>query len=134
MRTLSALVLAVLVLAGCAGETPDGYPAQTSSAGVGEPEDTLPVLGAWVSQPLPETGRRLILTLSDDDTYVITDTCSEMPGRWDLRGGQVLLTPDERGVVHCGDDEDPPAELPAALTVEDGRLVPEGTGPVFSRN
>lgn len=133
MRTLPALLVASALLAGCGLESPEDYPAQTTSTGVGEPGDSLSVLGAWVSEPVPETGRRLILTLTDDNSYVVTDTCSEAPGRWDLRGDQVLLTPDERGVVPCGDDEDPPLELADTLTVEGGLLVPTGTGPVFSR-
>ncbi|MBA4606897.1 hypothetical protein H1W00_00215 [Aeromicrobium sp. Marseille-Q0843] len=133
MRSLAVLVLVGALLGGCGLQSPEPYPGQTGSTGVGEPGDTLPVLGAWVSEPVPETGRRLILTLTDDNRYVVTDTCSQAPGRWDLRGDQVLLTPDESGVVLCGGDEDPPLELADALTVERGLLVPTGTGPVFSR-
>lgn len=133
MRTPAVLLLAGALLAGCEITPPEGYPAQTTSPRDGEAGDTPAVLGAWVSEPVPETGRRLILTLTDDNTYVVTDTCSEIPGQWDLRGGQVLLTPDEHGAVMCGDDEDPPLELAETLTVEGGRLVPTGAGPVFSR-
>ncbi len=129
MRTLMALVLAGLLAAGCAAETADPEPSG-STATIG-PEDTLPVLGAWESVPLPGE-EPLTLTLSDDNTFTVTDTCVELPGRWQLSQGRVLLTPKAEEVVLCDEDREAPL-IPDEYVVEDDRLVPEGAGPTFTR-
>ncbi|SKB08529.1 hypothetical protein [Aeromicrobium choanae] len=131
MRLLAALLLALTLLTGCAD---DGDPlATTETSEVEAPEDTLPVLGLWESEPL-DSGRTIMLTLSDDNSYVAENECLELVGRWELAGGQVVLTPDERGSQQCGDDAGAPVELPPALTVDGDTLVPEGVGPTFTRN
>lgn len=129
MRTLMALVLAGLLAAGCAAETADPEPSgPTATIG---PEDTLPVLGAWESEPLPGE-EPLTLTLSDDNTFTVTDTCVELPGRWQLSQGKVVLTPKVEEVVLCDEDREAPL-IPDEYVVEDDRLVPEGAGPTFTR-
>ncbi len=130
MRRLTALVFAAILLAGCASEDPDpGTPTESTSTG---PEDTIDVLGAWTAEPLDESSGALTLTLSDDNSYSITDACIELPGRWALEGGRVLLTPSEDGIVQCDPDADLP-DLPDELVVQGDQLVPEGDGPTFSR-
>lgn len=129
MRTLMALVLAGLLAAGCAGQTADPAPSESTMT-IG-PEDTLPVLGAWESEPLPGE-EPLILTLSDDNTFTVTDSCVELPGRWQLSQGKVVLTPKVEEVVSCDEDREAPL-VSEELVVEDDRLVPEGAGPVFTR-
>lgn len=129
MRLLLGLVLTLTLAAGCAGD-PDEPEASSSSASIG-PEDTLPVLGAWQSQP---TGRDepLVLTLSDDNTYSVTDSCVELPGRWQLSQGRVVLTPKESENVLCEADREPP-EVAEEYLVQGDRLVPQGEGPAFTR-
>lgn len=131
MRLLAALLLALTLLAGCSdGSDPAADPG--TSAGEEQPEDTLPVLGRWTSEPL-DSGQTVILTLSDDNTYVAENECLELTGRWELTGGQVLLTPDDGG-IQCGEDVGPPVELPKAFTVDGDRLVPDGEGPTFTQD
>ena len=132
MRLLAALLLALTLLTGCADD-PNSAEGPTTSEGSEQPEDTLPVLGLWESEPL-ESGRTIMLTLSDDNSYVAENECLELIGRWELTGGQVVLTPDERGSQQCGDDAGAPVELPSALTVDGDTLVPEGAGPTFNRS
>ena len=128
MRLLAALLLALTLLTGCADDSDPLATTETSE--VEEPEDTLPVLGLWESAPL-DSGRTVMLTLSDDNTYVAENECLELTGRWELLGGQVVLTPDQGAGQQCGGDA--AVELPPALTVEGDTLVPEGAGPTFTR-
>lgn len=132
MRTLIAVLFAVTLLAGCSTDGSDPAQDATTSAEGGGPADTLPVLGAWQSEPI-QSGRRLELTLSDDNSYVATDGCVELPGRWELDGEHVVLTPDRDGEVQCGAVADEPVELPKTLRVDGERLVPQGEGPTFTR-
>jgi len=134
MRTLTALLFALALLAGCANDPSSSDEGATASAESGGPEDTLPVLGAWESEPIEQSGRRLILTLSDDNTYVATDGCVELPGRWELEGGEVLLRPDRDGEVQCGAVADTPVALPRTLAVEGDRLVPDEGDLVFTKS
>lgn len=131
MRLLAALLLALTLLTGCSdGSDPASDPG--TSEGEEQPEDTLPVLGRWTSEPL-DSGQTVILTLSDDNTYVAENECLELTGRWELTGGEVLLTPDEGG-IQCGEDVGPPVELPDAFAVDGDHLVPEGEGPTFTKD
>ncbi|MCL3838762.1 hypothetical protein [Aeromicrobium duanguangcaii] len=135
MRTLTALLFALtLVLTGCSQESSEPAAQETASQEADGPEDTLPVLGAWESEPIEQSGRRLTLTLSDDNTYVATDGCVELPGRWDLAGGQVRLKPDRDGEVQCGAVADTPVTLPTAFAVEGDRLVPDEGDLVFTKS
>lgn len=133
MRRLTAFVFAMILLAGCADPSadpsaePDAVQPTSQDA-----EDTLPVLGAWRADPLDGSNGPLTLTLSDDNSYVITDSCIELPGRWELEGGRVLLTPADDGIVQCEPDADLP-DLSDELVVQGDQLVPEGNGPTFSR-
>ena len=129
MRLLLGPVLALVLTTGCAADPDD--PATTSSTPSIGPEDTLPVLGAWQSQP---TGRDepLVLTLSDDNTYSVTDSCVELPGRWQLSQGRVVLTPKKSENVLCEADREPP-EVAEEYLVQGDRLVPQGDGPAFTR-
>lgn len=123
MRALLAVLFAVLVLAGCADRTSSDEPSAPTSSYTGGPEDTLPLLGAWVSDaPWPATGRRVVLTLSDDNTYSASDACAELLGRWQLRGGKVELSPNDDG-VQCRDDGGDPIELPSSFTVDGDHLI-----------
>jgi hypothetical protein len=136
MRTLMALLFSITLLAGCSSETSEPDAEQTTSAEAGGgPEDTLPVLGRWISaEPMPASGELLVLTLSDDNTYTATDGCAELTGRWELLDGQVVPTPDGSG-TQCGDPKDkPPVELPAALVVDGDTLTPPGLGMTFERD
>ncbi|GAA2087976.1 hypothetical protein IDH50_16680 [Aeromicrobium tamlense] len=131
MRLLAALLLALALLTGCSdGSDPASDPG--TSPGEERPEDTLPVLGRWTSEPL-ESGQTVILTLSDDNTYVAENECLELTGRWELTGGEVVLTPDDGG-TQCGEDVGAPVELPPALTVDGDQLVPQGVGPTFTKD
>ena len=128
MRLLAALLLALTLVTGCAdGGDPTSSPS--TSEGEERPEDTLPVLGLWESEPI-EAGRTIALTLSDDNTYVAENECLELTGRWELAAGQVVLTPDAGAGQQCAGA---PVELPSAFTVEGDHLVPEGTGPTFTQ-
>lgn len=129
MRTLAALVLAGLLAAGCAAETADPEPSEPTMT-IG-PEDTLPVLGAWESEPLPGD-EPLTLTLSDDNTFTVTDSCVELPGRWQLSQGRVVLTPKVEEVVLCEEDREAPL-IPDEYVVQGDQLVPEEAGPTFNR-
>ena len=130
MRLLLGLVLALVLAAGCSGPAED-EPEAPSTSSIG-PEDTLPVLGAWFSEPAPGTGERLVLTLSDDNSYSITDSCVELPGRWQLSQGKVELTPKPSENVLCPEVSEPPA-VADSYEVEGESLVPVGDGPVFTR-
>ncbi|GAA3544099.1 hypothetical protein AFL01nite_17140 [Aeromicrobium flavum] len=134
MRTLMAVLLAITLLAGCSND-PSEPAAETPSAEVGEPQDTLPVLGRWVStESMAASGSRLVLTLSDDNTYTATDGCTELTGRWELTDDQVLPTPDDSG-SQCGDPkDDAPVELPESLVVDGDTLTPLGAGIAFERD
>lgn len=133
MRRFTALILTAMFLTGCAdpgsdpqvSDDPSGVPTQDA-------EDTLPVLGAWKTGPVDGSDGPVTLTLSDDNSYVISDACVEMPGRWELEGGRVLLTPAEDGIVRCEPDADLP-DLPRDLMVDQDQLIPEGDGPTFTR-
>ncbi|MFO6452917.1 MULTISPECIES: hypothetical protein [unclassified Aeromicrobium] len=131
MRLLAALLLALTLLTGCSDGS-DTASDPGTSAGEERPEDTLPVLGRWTSEPL-DSGQTVILTLSDDNTYVAENECLELTGRWELTGGEVLLTPDDGG-IQCGEEVGPPVELPKAFAVDGDRLVPEGEGPTFTQD
>ena len=132
MRALLAVLFSLTLLAGCADESPKSADDPTSTYTCG-PEDTLPVLGRWVSEG-DAADRQVVLTLSDDNTYAATNECLELSGRWELRAGQVVLTPDPGSGVQCGEDWGEPIELPDALTVDGDRLEPEGAGQVFVRD
>lgn len=128
MRRSVTLLVAATLLAGCGRAADDepasGPPATGDPATSIGPEDTLPVLGLWVSAPDAELERRWLLTLSDDDTYTLTDECNEVPGRWDLAGGRVILTPDADGGVACTRWSAEIPELGREFTVEADALVP----------
>lgn len=130
-----AVLFAITLLAGCSNDTSEPDGAETSSAEVDGPQDTLPVLGRWAStEPMAASGRTLVLTLSDDNTYTATDGCTELTGRWELADDQVVPTPDDSG-SQCGDPKDnPPVELPQALVVDGDTLTPLGTGIAFARD
>lgn len=130
MRALLGLLLAVLVMGGCSTESDRAEPGTTTASVA--PEDTLEVLGAWEGPDLVATDEPLILTLSDDNTYVIADSCVELPGRWELRGGRVLLTPNPQENVRCSENRTWPT-LVETYEVEDDRLVPVGEGSGFTR-
>jgi len=133
MRALLGVLLSLTLLSACADEPSDTDPAPERSTYTGGPEDTLPLLGAWVSkEPWPSTGRRVVLTLSDDNTYAATDECAELLGRWQLRGGRVELAPNDDGVA-CEDDGGEPIELPTEYVVEGDTLVSEGDGLDFTQ-
>ena len=132
MRALLAVLFSLTLLAGCADESPKD-PGSPTTTYTGGPEDTLPVLGRWVSQG-DGAERQVVLTLSDDNTYAATNECLELSGRWELRAGQVVLTPDPGSGVQCGEDWGEPIELPSALTVDGDRLVPDGVGQTFVRD
>ena len=110
MRLLAALLLALTLLTSCSDDS-DPLATPETSEGEEQPEDTLPVLGRWESEPVGSE-RVVILTLSDDNTYVAENECLELTGRWELSAGEVLLTPDEGGSQQCGEDQGPPVELP----------------------
>jgi len=106
MRLLLGLVLALVLTTGCSADSDD--PAASSGTPSVGPEDTLPVLGAWQSEEFVDTGEPLVLTLSDDNTYTISDSCIEMAGRWQLSQGRVELTPKPSENVRCSEQREYP--------------------------
>jgi len=131
MRLLLGLVLTFVLVAGCSQEKTDDPAASPSTASIG-PEDTLPVLGAWQSEEYVDRHERLVLTLSDDNTYMISDSCIEMPGRWQLSQGQVELTPKPEENARCSELHEWPT-LPEVYDVEGDRLVSPGEESIFTR-
>lgn len=125
-----ALVLAGLFAAGCAGGTTDPAPSESTMT-IG-PEDTLPVLGAWESPGNVDRDERFILTLSDDNTYSVSDSCIEMPGRWQLLQGRVELTPKPQENVRCSETHEWPT-IAETYEVDGDELLPIGDGESFSR-
>jgi len=123
MRLLLGLVLALALVAGCG--SPEEPAASPTTESIG-PEDTLPVLGAWQTNGSIHTDEPLVLTLSDDNTYTITDSCIEMPGRWQLLQGRVELTPKPEENARCSEQREYPS-IGGVYEVKGDMLVGEET-------
>jgi len=90
---LTAAVLAVALLAGCAtgagpsGERPSGPP---SSAPAGPASEDL--VGTWVVDATFQVHTQPFLTIAADGTWAGFDGCNGVRGTWELGGGGALTT------------------------------------------